>query len=140
MARTPSIELGQSFAGSFFAEGAIKQYMGVKKGSDDHQVKPLADSDTSGTLIEGIAQFEADDGESVSVVLLGPSVARAKGSVTRGDLLECIYDAVADKNGNMKTITVLANGKMIAAIALEAAADGENFKVMLIRQMQLAVS
>lgn len=140
MARTPSISVEQAVRGTFVAEGAVKQYMGVKKGSDDHQVAPLTSGNTSGTIIVGVALNDADDGESVAVCLSGPCMARANGSVTRDDLLESIYNATAAKNGNMKTVTALANGKMIAGRALEAAADAEEFKIDLIAQMQLATS
>jgi len=130
--------------GSFSAETNtsldVRQYMGVKVGTDDNNVTPLASTDTSGTIITGIAQADANDGETVRVRLSGVSKVRANGAVTRGDLCECIYDATEDKNGFMKSLSALANGKMIACQALEDAADGEFFKAMIIRQMQLALS
>lgn len=136
-----SIALSKSpLSGTYKADGAIYQYMAVKAGTDDHQVAPLDSGDTSGTIIVGIAQNDANDTEAVEVVILGPTKARAEGSVTRDDLLEAIYDATANKNGNLKTLSALANGKMIAALAEEDAADGENFWVNLIKQMQFATS
>ena len=140
MARRPAISIEQSLRANFFAENDIKQYMGVKAGSDDHQVSPLTSGDTGGTIIEGVALNDADDGEGLAVVFSGPCFARAEGAVTRGDLLESIYDATEAKNGNMKTLATLADGSMIAARAMEDAADGEYFLVNVILQMQLATS
>jgi len=134
--------------GSFVAETNadnsfdVRQYMGVKVGSDDNNVTPLASSDTAGTVIVGIAQADADDGESVRVRLSGVSKVRAQSDgVTRGDLCECIKDTAEDKNGNMKTLgATLASGSMIACRALEDAADGEFFKAMITCKKQLATS
>jgi len=126
--------------GSFFAETNtsldVRQYMGVKVGTDDNNVTPLASTDTSGTVITGIAQADADNGESVRVRLSGVSKVRASGAVTRGDLCECVYNAAENKNGGMKKIVVGTNhliaGEMAACRALEDAADGEYFKAMVI--------
>jgi len=60
MALTPAIEL-TGIDATFIAEGDIKKYMGVKAGTNDNQVKPLGSGDTSGTIIVGIAQADADD-------------------------------------------------------------------------------
>jgi len=114
-----------------------RQYMGVIAGSDDNQVKPLGSGNTSQTVIVGIAQADADDGESVRVRLSGISKVRAEGSVTLGDLCECIYDSSdEDKNGNMKTLTSCAKAGMVACQALEDAADGEFFKAMILCRKQ----
>jgi len=118
-----------------------RQYMAVKKGTADNQVKPLEDGDDSATVIVGFLQEDADDGESVAVRISGTSWGRAEGSVTRGDILEAIHDQTdEDKNGNLKTLdpsTTLAHGKMVAAEALEGAADGEYFKIQIHKQMQV---
>jgi len=39
-------------------------------------------------------------------------------------------------NGNMKALSALGDGKMIACEALEAAADGEYFKALIVRRIQ----
>ena len=142
---SPSIPLGGP-EGSFKAETNagkdVRQYMGVKAGSDDQSVTPMASTDTSGgPVIVGIAQYDADNGETVLVRVGGVSMARASGAVTRNDLLECVYNADEAKNGSMKTLTTLAqSGGMIAAKALEDAADGEIFKVQVLCQIRLPIS
>lgn len=119
----------------------VRQYMGVKKGSDELHVTPLDSGDTSGTAIIGIAQADADDDESVRVRLFGPSLVRAEGAVAENDLCESIYDATEDKNGNMKKLSSLAqDGSMIACKALEDAADGEYFKALVLCMPRLAIS
>ena len=142
---SPSIPL-EGPEGSFKAETNagkdVRQYMGVKAGSDDQSVTPLSDSDTSGgPVIVGIAQYDANDGETVLVRMGGTSMARANGAVSRNDLLECVYDADESKNGSMKKLTALAqNGGMIAAKALEDAADGELFRVQVLCAIRLPIS
>jgi len=135
MALTPAIEL-TGIDATFIAEGDIKKYMGVKAGTADNQVKPLESGDSAGTVIVGVAQMDADDGEAVRVRIAGVSWVRAQGSISRGDLCQCIYNATEEKNGNMKKLTSLADGKMIACEALEAAADGEYFKALIVRRIQ----
>ena len=136
---TPSIPL-DGYDGTFRAEtnGSldVRQYMAVKKGSDETCVTPLGSGDTAATKIVGIAQADADNGESVRVRLAGVSMVRANGAVAQGDLCEAIYNATEDKNGNMKKLTSCADGGMIACMALEDAADGEYFKAMIIRRIQ----
>lgn len=133
-----SMKLEKGGAGSTadpYWEG--RQYMAVKKGTADNQVMPLEDGDDAGTLIVGFLQKDANDGESVAVRVSGTTLARASGGVTRGDLLEAIHDADdEDENGSLKTLATLANDLMIAAEALEAAADKEYFKVLIHKQMQ----
>ena len=141
---TPSIALGGP-AGSYRAETNagldVRQYMGVKAGSDELHVTPLASTDTAGTVIKGIAQADADNQESVRVVLGGVSLVRASGAIAENDLCECIYDASEDKNGSMKKLTSLAqDGSMIACKALENAADGEFFKALVLCLPRLAIS
>lgn len=114
--------------------------MGVKKGTNDNQVTALTSGDTAVTVIVGVALNDADAGQSVTVASFGPCMARANGSITRDDLLECIYNATAEKNGNMKTITACANQSMIAGRALEAAADAAEFMMMLELRKPLATS
>jgi len=147
MAISPAISC-VGFDGSFTAETQttggskdVRQYMGVKVGSDDNNVTPLGSGDTAGTVIEGIAQADADDSEAIKVRLSGISKVRASGAVTRGDLCECIYSATEAANGSMKALTSMAqDGSMIACKALEDAADGEFFKALLICQPRLAIS
>lgn len=136
----PSVSLEFSPSGSYFAEGAIKQYMAVKKGTADNQVKPLDSGDTAVTVIKGFALNDADDGAGLTVILSGPCMGRANGSVTSGDMLEAIYNATSDKNGNVKTITACANGSMIAARALEDAADTAYFLIFVECRKQVATS
>jgi hypothetical protein len=101
---------------------------------------PLASGDTAGTKIEGFLQADANDGDGVLVRVEGVTMARAEGSVTRGDELEAIYDTTEDKNGNLKTITPGSAGQMIAARALESAADAEYFKVQIVKQLQTVIA
>lgn len=117
-----------------------RQYMAVKKGVADNQVSPLEDNDDAATVIVGFLQADADDGESVRVRLEGITWARAEGSgIVRGVVLQAVHDATdEDKNGNLKLLSTLtAGGGMIAAEALEAAADGEYFKIRILKQMKL---
>ena len=141
---TPSIPL-DGYDGTFRAEtnGSydVRQYMAVKKGSDELHVTPLGSGDTGASdhapIIVGIAQADADDGEAVRVRIAGISMVRAEGAIAQGDLCEAIYDASdEDKNGNMKKLTACADGYMIACEALEDAADGEYFKALIIRRIQ----
>jgi len=139
-ASTPSIALG-GYDATFIAESDVRQYMGVKKGSDERHVMPLASTDTAGTVIIGVAQADADSGESVKVRLFGPSLVRASGGISQNDLCECVYNATEDKNGNMKKLTALAqDGSMIACRALEDAADLEYFKALILCMPRLAIS
>ena len=137
-----SMKLEKGGAGSVadpYWEG--RQYMAVKKGTADNQVMPLEDGDDSAIVIVGFLQADADDGESVAVRIAGTSWGRAEGAVTRSDVLEAIHDQTdEDKNGNLKTLdpsTTLAHGLMIAAEALESAADGEYFKIRIMKQLQV---
>lgn len=136
----PSVSLEGSASGSYYAEGAIKQYMAVKKGTADNQVKPLASGDTAVTVIVGFALNDADDGAGLTVIHSGPCMARANGTITRDDMLEAIYNATAEKNGNVKTITTCANASMIAARAMEDAADAAYFLIFAEIRKQVATS
>lgn len=136
----PSVSLESSITASYFAEGAIKQYMAVKKGTLDNQVKPLDSGDTAVTVIVGFALNDADSGASVPICIEGPCMARAQGAVTRDNALEAIYNATAEKNGNVKTITTCAGGAMIAGRALEDAADTAYFLIYAEIRKQLAVA
>jgi len=142
MARTPAIPMANPFEGSFETEADILQYLAVIPGTDDHQVTAMTTgSSGDGTVISGIAQFDALDGEWVAVRYFGPSWAYADGAITRDNAVEAIYSATAANNGRMKAISgVYTAGKMIAGIALEDAADGEKFKVFLTRHIQVALS
>ena len=67
-------------------------------------------------------------------------MGRANGAVTRGDLLEAIYSATTLLNGSLKTLTTCAAGGMMTARALEDAADGAYFMVMVECRKQTAVA
>lgn len=136
----PAVSLEGSPHGSYYAEGAVKQYMAVKKGTADNQAKPLDSGDTAVTVIIGFALNDADDGAGFTVIHGGPCRGRANGAVTRGDMLEAIYNATAEKNGNVKTITTCANASMIAARAMEDAADGAYFLIFAEIRKQVATS
>jgi len=137
MARTPAITLDSPFHGSYFAEGGILQYRAVKPGTDDWQVKPLVIGDvaTSGTIIEGVAQEDALDGESVKVVLFGPTWAYNSGGVARNQRVEAIYVG-ATTPGEFAAINPALSwvNKMIAGYAMEAAVTLAKFKLFLTRE------
>jgi len=142
MARTPAIPMETPYKGSFEAEGDILQYHAVIAGTDDHQVKELERGESGdGVNIEGVAQEDALDGNSVPVVHFGITWAFASGAITRGDEVEAIYSATAAENGRFKTISgAYGAGKMISGIALEDAEDGAKFKLFLHRRKQVALS
>jgi len=142
MARTPAIPMANPFVGSFETEADILAYHAVIAGTDDHQVTAMTTgSSGDGTVIAGVAQHDADDGEWVSVAYFGVTWAYAEGAITRDDPVEAIYSATAADNGKFSTCSgAYTTGKMIAGIALEDAADGEKFKLFLTRHIQLALS
>lgn len=120
-----SVSTQQGVEGSFEAETAVKQYMAVKEGTSDYQVKPLGSGDT-GTAIKivGIAQNDADAGEWVRVKLSGPTKYRAGGTITRGQsLVTSAYSATANENGKLEAKADLADGDWYCGRALMAAAD-----------------
>lgn len=141
MARRPAIAAYPRCEGSFYVEtNTVYQYMAVKPGSDDHQVMALESGDSDGVACLGIAQYEALANEAVSVVWLGPSFAKADGSITCLDAVGASYSATATENGELVTLSTLANGGMILAVALEDAADDEEFWAAIVLQYQLATS
>ena len=138
MARTPAITLDSPFHGSYFAEGRIYQYRAVKPGTDDWQVKPMevGDDADDGTIIEGVSQEDALDGESLKVVLFGPTWAYNTGGVARNQRVEAIYDATVTDNGWFAIANPATDwvNKMIAGYALEAAVTLAKFKLFLTRE------
>lgn len=119
-----------------------RQYMAVKKGTAENQVMPLASGDaTAGVVIVGFLQADADDGESVAVRISGTTWARAGNTITRGNFVGAIKETTEDKNGNVDPLSgAQAAGVMIAGEAMEAAADGEYFKLRITRHLQFATS
>lgn len=141
MARTPAISAYPCFEATFFAEAAVKQYMAVKPGSDDHQITLLENGvDSDGIACLGIVQNDANANEAVRVVFGGPSKARADGSVSVLNSLVASASATADENGELVVVSVLANASMILAVALEDAADDEYFWANIVMQYQLATA
>jgi len=117
---------------------SILQYHAVIPGSDDHQVRELhVGASGDGVDIEGVAQRDALVGESVKVVLFGPTWAYNIDGVTRNDLVEAIYDNTTHiTNGRFKTIGAGSyTGKMISGIALEDAVTLAKFKLFLTRNI-----
>lgn len=134
MSRTPAIPMDNPFHGSFEAEGAVYQYHAVIVGTDDHQVKEMTTGGAAdGTFIEGVAQHDALDEESVNVVYAGITWGYASGAVTRDGPLAAIYSGTTASNGRFITATNVPAGMMLAGIALEDAAAGEKFKLFLLR-------
>ena len=142
MPRTPAIPMDNPFHGSYECElsagdsFSILQYHAVIPGSDDHQVKELgAGASGDGVDIEGVAQHDALEGESVKVVYFGITWAYNIDGVTRNDLVEAIYDNTSHStNGRFKTITGASySTKMISGIALEDAVTLAKFKLFLTR-------
>lgn len=138
MARTPAITLDSPFHGSYFAEDRVYQYHAVKPGTDDWQVKAMevGDDADDGTVIEGVAQEDALEGESVKVVFFGPTWAYNTGGVARNQRVEAIYNATVTDNGWFAIANPATNwvNKMIAGYALEAAVTLAKFKLFLTRE------
>lgn len=139
MSRTPAIPMDNPFHASFEAEGAVYQYHALIVGSDDHQVKEMTGGgEGDGTLIAGVAQHDALDEESVKVVYFGITWGYALEDIVRDAPLAADHDATASSNGRFVTATAVADGKMLAGIALEDADAGEKFKLFLLRNIQVA--
>ena len=109
MPRTPAIPMDNPFHGSYECEensdgNSILEYHAVIPGSDDHQVKEMeAGAGGDGTIIEGVAQHDALDTESVKVVIFGTTWAYNIGGVTRNDRVEAIYNATHANNGRFRS-------------------------------------
>jgi hypothetical protein len=134
MAKTPSISMEGAFGGSFEAEGSVYQYHAVIAGSDDHQIKEMTTGAAGeGTPIAGVAQYDALTTESVKVVYFGPTWGYAAASITRLNALAAIYSATAAENGRFAPRTDGNHDadEQVPAIALEDAASGERFKLLL---------
>jgi len=140
---TPAIPLDNPFHGSYTVElnnndERVYQYHAVKPGSNDYQVHALeaGDDTTIGAIIEGVAQEDGLEGETVKVVLFGPTWAYCYdgAGIIRNALVEAINAAVDSDNGWFQTITGASyTGKMIAGIALEGCVAKAKFKLFLTR-------
>ena len=141
----PSISPKQCFSGSYkcadddttFATDAtvIRQYRPVKdSASGDDYVTPLVAGDTAGVVTAGIAQNDAQLGESVEVVFCGVSLVKAYGAITRQAALESVGTITGDSYGGVVAVVSGASGAnhQIIGVALEDAADGEEFLALII--------
>jgi len=140
---TPSIPLDNPFHGSYDCElnnndERIYQYHAVKPGTNDYQVHAMeaGDDANDGTIIEGVAQEDALEGESVKVVLFGPTWAYCYdgAGIARNALVEAIHDAADADNGWFQTIGAGSyTSTMVAGIALEGCVAEAKFKLFLTR-------
>lgn len=79
---------------------------------------------SAGAAAYGVSLFNADDGEALSVVVMGTAIVETGGAVSKGDKL------TADANG--KAIVATA-GNVVNAIALEdASGAGQEIEVLLV--------
>ena len=142
---TPAIAMDPQIHGSYECElnnndERIYQYHAVKPGTNDYQVHAMEAGDDSGdgTIVEGIAQEDALEHESVKVVLFGPTWAYCYdgGAITRNQLLEAIHDAADADNGWVRPITGASyTGKMITGMALEGCVALAKFKMIVTRMI-----
>ncbi len=119
----------------------VRKGLPVIAGTVDNQVKPIA-TGTSTILatIEGIAQDDANDGQTTRVAIAGQvCIARVKGTITRGDYLQCKTGSTTDaENGSPETQGTIANGDLIVARALEDGTDQSYIKVVVLMQKKTA--
>ena len=141
----PSISTRHNWSGSYkcadddstFSSGetVIRQYRPVKDStSGDDYVTPLVAGDSNGVVTAGIAQNDAQLGESVEVVFCGVSLVKAYGAITRQAALECIGTITSDSYGGALAVVSGASGtnEQVIGVALEDAADAEEFLALII--------
>lgn len=145
-----SISLEGAFHASYQMVGSRGyQYRGVKHKdgtTEMDQVMALEAANASAPVIAGVLQNDVLEDEYAKVVYFGPTKAKANADgINRDDLLECIWNDDSDitdedkmLNGTFKKITLtehIAEGEMIAGIALEDADQYEIFKMFLLRRV-----
>jgi hypothetical protein len=113
----------------------VRKGLGVIAGTVDNQVKPIATGETGSVLttIEGIAQDDANDGQTTRVAIAGQvCLARITSTCNRGDYLTCEEGSTTDtENGMLQAQTTIANGDLIVARALEDGTDKSYIKVIV---------
>jgi hypothetical protein len=135
-----SIPISENMMNSIAEEQTSASTVQVRKGlpviggTVDNQVKPIpTGTSTILTTIEGIAQDDANDGQTTRVAVAGQiAVARVNGSVTRGDNLICKTGSTTDaENGSLETQATIVNGDLIVGKALEDGTDKSYIKIMV---------
>jgi hypothetical protein len=113
----------------------VRKGLPVIGGTVDNQVKPIATGSSSMlNTIQGIAQDDANDGDTTRVAVAGQiAIARVNGSVTRGDYLIAKTGSTTDaENGSLETQATITDGDVIVAKALEDGTDKSYIKVMVL--------
>jgi hypothetical protein len=85
---------------TYIAEGAIIKHEVVMAGTANNQVKPATGA---GVLPVGVAMHAAAAGESVDLVMLGPTKVIASAAVARGVLVR-----ISNTDGEVDDFTVAA--------------------------------
>ena len=81
---------------------------------------------SAGAAAFGVSLFNADDGEALSIVVMGTAIVETGGAVSKGDKL------TADANGRAIVATT-GTGNVVNAIALEdASGAGQEIEVLLV--------
>lgn len=123
------------------ADVEVRKGLPVIGGTVDNQVKPIpTDTTTILSTIEGIAQDDANAGDTTRVAVAGQvCLARVKGSVTRGDNLIAKTGSTTDNiNGSLEAQATIVNGDLVVAKALEDGTDGSFIKVVVVMNEQTA--
>lgn len=119
----------------------VRKGLPVIAGTVDNQVKPIPTGTTTIlATIEGIAQEDGNAGDAIRVAIAGQvCLARVKGTITRGDYLQCKTGSTTDaENGSLETQGTIANGDLIVARALEDGTDQSYIKVVVLMQKKTA--
>lgn len=119
---------GEDLRGDVFELLALENDGGVAK-----VIKATGPTVTAvGILAEEPRSDATTDGETVPVVLIaagGKAMVKAGASITAGQLV--IADSTAGRVAGVANIAALAADTMAIGIALESAADGDIFEVLL---------
>ena len=116
------------------ADVEVRKGLPVVAGTVDNQVKPIPTGSSSMlNTIEGIAQEDANAGQSVRVAVAGQiCIVRVKGNVTRGDYLIAKTGSTTDAiNGNLESKGTIVNGDLVVGKALEDGTDNSYIKIMV---------
>lgn len=142
-----SIPISEGMMNSIAETQASAQDVEVRKGlpviggTVDNQVKPIPTGSSSMlTTIVGIAQDDANDGDTTRVAVAGQvGLARVKGSITRNDSLIAKTGSTTDaENGSLEAQATIANADLIVARALEDGTDKSYIKVLVVMQEKTA--
>jgi flagellar hook-associated protein FlgK len=122
--------------GSFLAEvngsREVRRGLPVLNGTANNQVKPMAGTETTNTVIQGIAQEDANAADAVRVAVGGQvAIARVKGTPSRGDYLEAKTGSTTDAENGSLEVRAPAAGDFIVARALESGTDQAYIKVLV---------